>query len=140
MFIKIRKIITLCQNRIRLLRLGILIFSLFCFTSSICPYSFSSSSSSSSSAVDAQKEDQEEKEKQRIITEEIVVEAPLPKDLPLSTTSLIKREKIESLSPKDLSEVLSYTSGTFISSGSKNEFRIKFINNWKECVLWMILI
>jgi len=99
---------------------GILFFFFFCFLSSICSYSFSSSS-----VVAAQEEDQKKKEKQKIITEEIVVEAPLPKDLPLSTVSLIKREKIESLSPKDLSEVLSYTSGTFISSGSKDEFRIK---------------
>jgi iron complex outermembrane receptor protein len=99
---------------------GILFFFFFCFLSSICSYSFSSSS-----VVAAQEEDQKKKGKQKIITEEIVVEAPLPKDLPLSTVSLIKREKIESLSPKDLSEVLSYTSGTFISSGSKDEFRIK---------------
>lgn len=122
-----RILITYYQNRIKLLRVGMLFFSLFCFFSSFCPYSFSSSpaASCSSSTLVAQEEDQKEKEKQKIITEEIVVEAPLPKDLPLSTTSLIKREKIESLSPKDLSEVLSYTSGTFISSGSKNEFRIK---------------
>jgi len=78
-----------------------------------------------SSILAAQEENQKKKEKQKIITEEIVVEAQLPKELSLSTTSLIKREKIESLSPRDLSEVLSYTSGTFISSGSKNEFRIK---------------
>jgi outer membrane receptor protein involved in Fe transport len=124
-------LITYNQNRIKLLRVGILLFALFCFFFSICSYelySFFSSSSSSpppSSIIAAQEEDQKKKEKQKIITEEIVVEAPLPKDIPLSTTSLIKREKIESLSPKDLSEVLSYTSGTFISSGSKNEFRIK---------------
>jgi outer membrane receptor protein involved in Fe transport len=70
-------------------------------------------------------ENKKKKEKQRIITEEIVVEAELPKELPISTTSLIKREKIESLSPRDLSEVISYTSGTFVSTGSKNEFRMK---------------
>jgi len=81
--------------------------------------------SSFSSFLAAQEENQKEKEKQKIITEEIVVEAPLPKDFPISTTSSIKREKIESLSPKDLSEVLSYATGTFVSSGSKNEFRIK---------------
>ncbi len=109
-------------NRTKLLRVGMLFFYLFCFLSSICSYSFFSSSSST---LAAQEEDQKEKEKQKTITEEIVVVAPLPKDLPLSTVSLIKREKIESLSPKDMSEVLSYTSGTFISSGSKNEFRIK---------------
>ncbi len=109
------------------MRVSIPFFALFCILSSICSYSIYSSPavSGSCSALAAQEKDQKEKEKQKIITEEIVVEAPLPKDLPLSTTSLIKREKIESLSPKDLSEVLSYSSGTFISSGSKNEFRIK---------------
>jgi len=73
----------------------------------------------------AQEEKQKEKEKQKTITEEIIVEAQLPKETPFSTTSLIKREKIDSFSPKDLSEVLSYTSGTFVSCGSKNEFSIK---------------
>jgi outer membrane cobalamin receptor len=72
-----------------------------------------------------QKEKEKEKQKQQIITEEIVVEAQLPKELPISTTSSIKTEKIESLAPRNLSEVMSYTSGTFVSSGSKNEFRIK---------------
>ncbi len=72
-----------------------------------------------------QEQEKEKKDKQKIITEEIVVEAPLPKDASLSTTSLIRREKIDSLSPNDLSEVLSYTSGTFVTSGSKNEFSIK---------------
>jgi len=73
----------------------------------------------------SQEKEKKEEEKQKIITEEIIVEAPLPKDFLISTTSLIKRKKIESLAPRDLSEVLSFTSGTFISSGSKNEFRIK---------------
>ncbi len=72
-----------------------------------------------------QKEKKKEKQKQKIITEEIVVEAELPKELPISTTSYIKQGKIDSISPRDLSEVLSYTSGTFVSTGSKNEFRIK---------------
>ncbi len=72
-----------------------------------------------------QKKEKEKEEKQKIITEEIVVEAPLPKDFLISTTSSIKREKIESLAPRDLSEVLSFTSGTFVSTGSKNESRIK---------------
>ncbi len=72
-----------------------------------------------------QEKKEKEKTKKKVITEEIVVEAELPKDLPISTTSSIKKEKIESLAPRDLSEVMSYTSGTFVSSGSKNEFRIK---------------
>ncbi len=78
-----------------------------------------------SSTFADQEESQKKEEKQRIITEEVVVEAKLPRELPISTTSSIKKERIESLSPRDLSEVLSYTSGTFVSTGSKNEFRIK---------------
>ncbi len=81
--------------------------------------------SSSAAPQEKQKQEEKEKQKQQVITEEIVVEAKLPKELPLSTTSSIKREKIESLAPRDLSEVLSYTSGTFVSTGSKSEFRIK---------------
>jgi iron complex outermembrane receptor protein len=73
----------------------------------------------------SQEKEKKEEEKQKIITEEIVVIAPLPKDFLISSTSSIKKEKIESFVPRDLSEVLSFTSGTFISSGSKNEFRIK---------------
>ena len=82
-----------------------------------------------SSILTAQEEKQQEKKQkereQKVITEEIVVESKLPKELPLSTTTSIKREKIESLTPRDLSEVLSFASGTFVSSGSKNESRIK---------------
>lgn len=86
---------------------------------------FLSSFPISAAPQEEQKKKKKEKQTQQIITEEIVVEAQLPKDLPLSTTSSIKREKIESLAPLNLSEVMSYTSGTFVSSGSKNEFRIK---------------
>ena len=91
------------------------------------PFSLYSSPSIHSFAVqeEGKKKKKEEKQKQKVITEEIVVEAELPKDLPISTTSSIKKEKIESLAPRDLSEVMSYTSGTFVSTGSKNEFRIK---------------
>lgn len=70
-------------------------------------------------------EKQEKKEKQEKITEEIVVEAKVPKDLPISSTTSIKEEQIVTLAPRDLSEVLSFTSGTFVSSGSKNEYRLK---------------
>lgn len=69
----------------------------------------------------AQEETQKKENKQKIITEEIVVEAELPKDLLLSTSSLIRRKKIETTSPKDLSEIISYTSGTTVTTGSKNE-------------------
>jgi iron complex outermembrane receptor protein len=78
-----------------------------------------------SSTSSAQEENQEKEKKHRVITEEVVVEAKLPRELPISTTSSIKGERIESLAYSNLSEVLSYTSGTFISSGLKNEFSIK---------------
>jgi len=77
------------------------------------------------SPLSGQEKKQKKKEEQKTITEEIIVEAERPKDVPLSTTSLIKKEKIEALQPKDLSDVLSYSSGTFVSSGSKNEFSLK---------------
>jgi len=72
-----------------------------------------------------QEKKQAKKQEEKPITEEIVVEAERPKDVPLSTTSLIKKEKIEALQSRDLSDVLSYSSGTFVSSGSKNEFSLK---------------
>jgi iron complex outermembrane receptor protein len=75
--------------------------------------------------LNAQEKEQEERKKQKQLTEEIVVEAERPQDVPLSTTSLIKLEKIQALKPRDLSDVLSFTSGTFVSTGSKNEFQIK---------------
>lgn len=38
---------------------------------------------------------------------------------------MIRREKIEATASKDLSEILSYASGTFLSTGVKGEFRLK---------------
>jgi iron complex outermembrane receptor protein len=73
----------------------------------------------------AQEKEQEEKEKQKQITEEIVVEAERPKDVPLSTTSIISKDKIEALQPRNLADVLSFSSGTFVSAGAKNEYRLK---------------
>jgi iron complex outermembrane receptor protein len=73
----------------------------------------------------AQEKEQEENKKQKQITEEIVVEAERPKDAPLSTTSIIFKDKIEALQPRNLADVLSYSSGTFVSTGAKNEFRLK---------------
>lgn len=73
----------------------------------------------------AQENARQEREKQKQITEEIVVEAERPKDVPLSTTSMILRDKIETLQPRNLADVLSYSSGTFVSVGSKNEFHLK---------------
>jgi iron complex outermembrane receptor protein len=73
----------------------------------------------------AQEKEQKETPKQKKITEEIVVEAESPKDVPLSTTSMILKNKIDALQPRDLADVLSFSSGTFVSVGSKNEFHLK---------------
>jgi len=70
-------------------------------------------------------EKQKKREKQEKITEEIVVEARIPKDLPISSTTSIKKEQIATMTPRDLSEVLSFTSGTLVLAGPKNEFRLK---------------
>ncbi|MFP4083047.1 MAG: TonB-dependent receptor plug domain-containing protein [Candidatus Aminicenantes bacterium] len=72
-----------------------------------------------------EKGEEKEKKSKKIITEEIVVEAQLPKDFPLSSTSSIRKETMETTSSKDLSEILSYAPGTFVSSGTKNESRLK---------------
>jgi outer membrane cobalamin receptor len=79
----------------------------------------------SSHNLKAQEKEQEESKKQKQITEEIVVEAERPKDVPLSTTSMILKDKIEALQPRNLADVLSFSSGTFVSAGAKNEFRLK---------------
>jgi iron complex outermembrane receptor protein len=75
--------------------------------------------------LSAQEKQKEQEKKIKTITEEIVVEAEVPRDLPISFVSTFKNEKIEAILPRDLSEVLSYTTGTFVSAGSKNESRIK---------------
>ncbi len=76
------------------------------------------------STIFAQEENKEKEKKHKTLTEEIVVEAKRPKDTPLATTSLIARERIELTFSKELSEVLPFSTGTHISTGSKNEFRL----------------
>lgn len=55
------------------------------------------------------------------ITEEITVTATVTPELPVSSISRIDRRLIDTVARKDISEALSYTSGTFVSTGSKNE-------------------
>jgi len=78
-------------------------------------------------AVDDEK-DKKEKEKEvklPLITESVTVEAKVPRDLPYASTSTVKSEQFELFKPKDMSEVLSFTSGTYVSTGSKNEWAVK---------------
>jgi len=74
----------------------------------------------------AQEETQEEKEKKaRVRTEEIVVTAPAPQDRPLASTSVIPLEILIPLTPRNLSDVLSYAPGAYATSGSKGESHVK---------------
>lgn len=75
-------------------------------------------------AAARQEKNKPKKDKVRRITEEIVVEAKSPGDIPLATTSVISAERVVSISPRDLSDVLSYTSGTLVTAGAKNEYRL----------------
>jgi outer membrane receptor protein involved in Fe transport len=75
---------------------------------------------------DAGKEKKKEKEELLpMITESVTVEAKVPKELPYAATSELKEEKIEVLKPKELSDLLSYTPGTYVSSGAKSEGDVK---------------
>jgi outer membrane cobalamin receptor len=72
----------------------------------------------------------EKKEKAReetlpMITESVTVEAKAPRDLPYAATSELKSAKIELFKPKNLTDVLSYMPGTYVSTGAKNEWGVK---------------
>lgn len=56
--------------------------------------------------------DKKDQEKKRIQTEEIVVVAERPGERPLASTTRISREWIETTAARDLSDILSYASGT----------------------------
>jgi outer membrane receptor protein involved in Fe transport len=78
----------------------------------------------------AEEESQEKKEKAKeellpMITESVTVEAKVPRELPYAATSELKIEKIELLKPKDLTDILSYAPGTYVSGGAKNEWGVK---------------
>jgi outer membrane receptor protein involved in Fe transport len=73
----------------------------------------------------AEKKEKAKEEALPMITESITVEAKVPKDLPYATTSEVKSEKFELFKPKDLTDVLSFTSGTYVSGGAKNEWGVK---------------
>jgi len=60
-----------------------------------------------------------------MITESVTVEAKVPRELPYAATSELKAGKIELLKPKDLTDILSYAPGTYVSGGAKNEWGVK---------------
>jgi outer membrane cobalamin receptor len=77
-------------------------------------------------ALFAQETEQEEKEKKaRVRTEEIVVTAPAPQDKPLASTSVIPVSILIPMSPRNLSDILSYAPGAYATSGGKGESHVK---------------
>lgn len=66
-----------------------------------------------------------EGKKQPAITEEIVVTAKAPKELPISKVTIIESTKIKNTASRNLSDIMNYTTGVYITEGSKNEARIQ---------------
>jgi len=62
---------------------------------------------------------------QKKITEEIIVEGKLPKELPVSTVTLLDSEKIELMKPLDLSEAIKYAPGVTVTFGDKSVYTLK---------------
>lgn len=68
---------------------------------------------------------EKEESKHEEITEEIVVTAKAPKELPLSKVTTIESAKIETAESKNLSDIINYTTGVYITEGNKNESRVQ---------------
>lgn len=66
-----------------------------------------------------------EKKRGKKITEEIVVTTKTPQDTPVSSVSLIGKAKIKTITPKNLTELLNYSSGVYVSTGGKGESSVK---------------
>jgi outer membrane receptor protein involved in Fe transport len=74
---------------------------------------------------DEKTESKDKKKKQPQIIEEIVVTGKTPQQQPLSSVSQIDEKKLDETDSKDLSEIMSYASGTYVSEGQKNESNIQ---------------
>lgn len=82
----------------------------------------------SSSALFSQKKKNElkkEDEKNYLITEEIIVTAPAPRNRWISTVSVLDKIQVEYIKPRDLSEAVQYLPGSNVSLGSKSFYTLK---------------
>jgi len=73
------------------------------------------------SASPVEEKEKQEQENRPPIVEEIEVVGQVPADLPLSTVSVIPKEKIDKITPKNLGEVLNFTPGAYVTEGQKGE-------------------
>jgi iron complex outermembrane receptor protein len=63
--------------------------------------------------------------KKKKITEEIIVTVKAPQETPLAPSSLIGEAKVKTVVPKNLTELLNYSSGVYVSTGGKGESSVK---------------
>jgi len=73
----------------------------------------------------SQNKQEKANQKEQKITEEIVVTAKAPKELPLSKVTIIQSTKIEEAASKNLSDIINYTTGIYVTEGNKNEAKLK---------------
>ncbi len=59
------------------------------------------------------------------IIEEVVVTAKTPRQQPISTVSKVDQKKLIDIAPADLSEVMGYVPGSYVSEGQKNEANVQ---------------
>ncbi|MCI0471608.1 MAG: TonB-dependent receptor plug domain-containing protein, partial [Candidatus Aminicenantes bacterium] len=71
------------------------------------------------------KKNEQEKDELKPIIEEVVVTGETPAQQPISTVSIIKKEKIEKLVPKNLGNVMNQAAGAYVTEGAKNEADVK---------------
>lgn len=86
----------------------------------------------------SQENRQKEEEKlARAKTEEIVIIASLPKEKPLASVFVIQPTIMELFKTKNISEVLSFAPGTYVTTGSKAESHVKIrgLDNDKSTLL-----
>jgi len=72
----------------------------------------------------SEKKEKEKEKKGETLTEEIVVTAKKPKNLPISKVSIIEPRKLEEFAAKDLSDVMNYVPGVYVSEGNKRSANI----------------
>ncbi len=70
-------------------------------------------------------EEKEKSDKPSRITEEILVVAEAPKDLPISTVTRLDSTTFERNRPVDLSEGIKFAPGVYVTVGSKYEYYLK---------------
>jgi iron complex outermembrane receptor protein len=76
-------------------------------------------------AQNSRENQKKEEEKVPKITEEILVVAEEPRELPVSTVTKISTTQIEQVKPLDLSEAIRYAPGVTVTFGNKSEYTLK---------------